>query len=71
MVWKKDNQQIENTQRFTAISKYSLNTQLMDLNINQLVSEDSGNYVCQVTNPFGSDSAQVHLTVQGSISSID
>ena len=50
---------IENTMSYKGVMSV--------LKINQVVKSDEGSYGCGMTNPYGSDVAQIQLVVRGNI----
>ena len=63
--WKKFDQVIEENEKFLLMSSSLGANQLLDLNISRVESEDSGTYICQAVNAFGSDAAEIQLIIQG------
>ena len=63
--WRKDNDPV--LQSTTTPVTYANNTAIFraDYSIDSVTTSDSGTYTCTVTNPIGSDSANITVVVVG------
>ena len=62
--WRKDDGLIQNSTSVTAITHHSYTAVFRaDFVINSVTTSDSGAYTCTVTNPIGSDSEAITVTI--------
>ena len=66
--WKRFDQLISSIDRYqlSMTSPNAVNkNRMLDLNVSRIEADDSGTYICQAANAYGSDAAEIQLVVQG------